>query len=106
MCKNTKPIRIEFFNPENVFKGVQKGLDRNQLIENSHYRVLFIQGIQLQLGKEEIQRICSKYGHVDLVTLKQQELDNGDIVSKGQAIVQYATKESAGAALKGLILDE
>lgn len=42
LCANTKPVRIAFFNPENVFNGVQRGLDRNQLIENSHYRVLFI----------------------------------------------------------------
>lgn len=38
-------IRIEFYRKDNRFLGVHRGLDRNELLQNTHYRVLFIRGL-------------------------------------------------------------
>jgi RNA recognition motif-containing protein len=51
-------IRIEFYRKDNRFLGVHRGLDRNELIKNTHYRVLFIRGLDLSMTKPQLLKIC------------------------------------------------
>ena len=39
------PIYVDFYQKENRFPGVHKGLNRQELVENSHFRVLYISGL-------------------------------------------------------------
>ena len=57
--------------------------------------------IFVQLTKDELLEICSKYGQVDVVTVKTK-VEEEEIKSRGIAVVQYAKKESAAEALKKL----
>ena len=43
-------IRIEFYRKDNKFLGVYRGLDRTELINNSHYRVLFVRGLDFKVS--------------------------------------------------------
>ena len=45
--------------------------------------------------------ICTKYGEVQTLNIKTVVQD-GEVKSRGMAIVQYALKEQATEALKGL----
>ena len=38
-------LRIEFYQRANRFMGGFMGLDRKELINNTHYRVLFVKGL-------------------------------------------------------------
>jgi len=38
-------LRIDYYQRANRFYGAMLGLDREELINNTHYRVLFIKGI-------------------------------------------------------------
>jgi RNA recognition motif-containing protein len=103
LLPGTNYIRIEFYRKDNKFLGVYKGLDRKELITNTHYRVLFIRGLDynvsvillflhFQLTKEQLHEMCTKFGQVDVITLKTK-VDEGEIKSRGIAIVQFNTKE-------------
>jgi len=63
-------IRIEFYRKDNQFLGVFKGLDKYQLLNNTHYRVLFLRGLDHDLTKGELVDICQKFGQTEFVTLK------------------------------------
>jgi len=39
-------LRIDYYQRANKFLGGMMGLDRNELIQNTHFRVLFIKGIR------------------------------------------------------------
>ena len=45
ILKGTNPIRIEFYQRANRFMGGFMGLDRKELINNTHFRVLFVKGL-------------------------------------------------------------
>lgn len=45
LIPGTDPIKVEFYIPQNQFKGVYRGLDRGELVSNTHYRVLFLKGL-------------------------------------------------------------
>jgi hypothetical protein len=47
---------------------------------------------------------CEKYGFVDTLTLKTK-VEDGEVKSRGIAIVQYQEKSSAAEALKKLPFD-
>jgi hypothetical protein len=70
LLPGTNYLRIEFYRKDNKFLGVHKGLDRKELITNTHYRVLFIRGLDFTLTKDELHQICQKYGNVEVITLK------------------------------------
>lgn len=91
------------------------GLDRKELLTNSHFRVLFIRGIKksvsifsnlliavpVQITREELGEAFGVYGVVQTFTLKT-EIVGDQVLSRGIAIVQYETKEAAAEALKKL----
>lgn len=80
------PIYVDFYQKENRFPGVHKGLNRQELVENSHFRVLYISGLYRHVTKRDLWTICLRYGAVDVVTLKMKIEDNQE-VSKCKAIV-------------------
>ena len=45
--------------------------------------------------------ICEKFGELETLTLKTK-IQNGEVVSRGIAIAQFATKEQAAEAIKKL----
>lgn len=66
LLPDTKSIRIEFYQRSSRYLcGSHKGIDKNQLINNEHYRVLFIKGLDTQVTKNGLHEICKKYGGVD-----------------------------------------
>lgn len=73
---------------------------------NTHYRILFLSGIDYRLSKFELTEICEKYGKIDHITLKSSLDQDGQKHSRGIAIVQYSTVEEAGLALKKLVFEE
>lgn len=96
-------LKVSLFNSHNQLQ--LKGLDRKQLVQNTHFRVLFIKGLNLEVTKQDLTNVCEKYGCVEVVTLKTN-LENDRITSRGQAIVQFQTKEGASSALKNLLFEE
>jgi len=46
------------------------GLNRNELLSNTHFRVLFIKNIYKHVTREHMKSICEKYGEVETFTLK------------------------------------
>lgn len=46
-----EPIVVEFYSTQNKFTGLFKGLDREQLINNTHFRVLFMKGIDTKVSR-------------------------------------------------------
>ena len=44
------PIYVDFYQKENRFPGIHKGLNRQELVENSHFRVLYISGLFEQVS--------------------------------------------------------
>jgi len=44
-------LRIDYYQRANKFLGGMMGLDRNELIQNTHFRVLFIKGIRRTVSK-------------------------------------------------------
>ena len=57
------------------------------------------------MTKHELKNVCEKYGCVEAVTLKTN-LEQDRVTSRGQAIVQFGTKEGASSALKNLVFEE
>lgn len=57
------------------------------------------------MTKDELQEICEKYGQVDVVTIKTT-VEDGEIKSRGMAILQFNTKEGAATALKKLPFED
>mmetsp|Transcript_3696 Transcript_3696/g.6293 ORF Transcript_3696/g.6293 Transcript_3696/m.6293 type:complete len:322 (+) Transcript_3696:917-1882(+) len=97
----SRPLRIEFYQRANRFLGGFQGLDRKQLIENTHFRVLFIRGLSRTLGREELRREAADFGNIESLTIKTK-IQDGQIVSKGIAILQYSSAQEATQAIKGL----
>lgn len=94
-------IFVDFYQKSNRFPGVHRGLDRQELAENSHFRVLYLSGLYQQVTRRDLWTSCLKFGSVDVVTLKTKIEDNKE-VSRCKAIVQFTTKEGAAEALKSL----
>jgi len=46
------------------------GLDRKELIQNTHYRVLFIKGLYKHISREHLGEVMEKYGEIETFTLK------------------------------------
>ena len=46
----SQKVKIEFYRKDNKFLGVHKGLNRQELVSNTHFRVLFISGISLNVS--------------------------------------------------------
>lgn len=65
-----KNLRIEPYQRANRFFGALMGLNRNELLSNTHFRVLFIKNIQKNVTREQIKNICEKYGEIETFTLK------------------------------------
>lgn len=51
LVPGSENVRIEFYIKDNKFLGVHKGLNRQELINNTHYRVLFISGLYLHVSQ-------------------------------------------------------
>jgi len=94
LAPGSQKVKIEFYRKDNKFLGVHKGLNRQELVSNTHFRVLFISGISLNASKSTIHEVCQKYGEVDILTLKTK-IEFGRVISRGIAIVQFSTKEGA-----------
>jgi hypothetical protein len=45
ILQGTNSIRVEFYQRANRFMGGFMGLPRNELINNTHWRVLFLKGL-------------------------------------------------------------
>lgn len=97
----TNSIRIDFYQRANKFLGGLNGLKREELIKNTHWRVLFIRGITSTVTREDLHTTCEKYGAVQTLSLKTKIVE-GRVASRGIAIVQYASKEDASEALQKL----
>lgn len=54
--------------------------------------MLFIKGLFKDVSQDKLKQICSKYGDVQTLNIKTRVMD-GEIESRGMAIVQYSTKE-------------
>lgn len=94
-------LRIEVYQRSNRFLGGLIGLNRHELISNTHFRVLFIRGLYKEVTKEQLKTICEKYGEVETICLKTK-VEDLKIKSRGLAIVQYSLKSEASEALKKL----
>ena len=77
------------------------GLDRAELLNNTHFRVLFIKGIHRTITREQLAVVLEKFGVVETFTLKTK-IEDDKVISRGLAIVQYADKDSAANALQKL----
>ena len=97
----TNPLRIEPYQRANRFLGGIVGLNRHELISNTHFRVLFIKGLYKNVTRNELKEVCSKYGEVETLTLKTK-VQGGKIESRGIAIVQFAERSHATEAMKKL----
>ena len=73
-----------------------KYLHQNSIINNNG---------SIQITQKDIQDTCSKYGAVDVVTLRTKVV-NGIKASRGLVIVQFSTKEGACKALKNLVFED
>jgi len=62
------------------------GLNRQELISNTHFRVLFIKGLYKHTTREELLKACKKFGQVETLTLKTKIMDQ-QVCSRGIAIV-------------------
>lgn len=94
-------LRIEVYQKSNRFLGGLIGLNRHELISNTHFRVLFIRGLYKEVTKDQLQKICEKYGEVETICLKTK-VEDLKVKSRGLAIVQYSQKSEASEALKKL----
>jgi len=92
LLPGTNSIRIDFYQRANKFLGAMMGLKKEELIKNSHYRVIFIASIKSDVSRDQLHDVCSKFGEIETMTLKTK-IVNGEVISRGIAIVQYATKE-------------
>lgn len=63
--------------------------------------MLFIKGLYKTVSKDQLKQSCEKYGEVQTLNIKTVVM-NGEVKSRGMAIVQYAKKEQATEALKSL----
>jgi len=97
----TNPLRIEPYQRANRFLGGMVGLNRQELISNTHFRVLFIKGLYKSVTRNELREVCSKFGEVETLTLKTK-VQALKIESRGIAIVQFSEKTQAAEALKKL----
>lgn len=79
-------MRIEPYQRANRFLGGMMGLNRQELISNTHFRVLFIKGLYKTVGREELKAACGKFGQVETLTLKTKVMD-ARVESRGIAIV-------------------
>ena len=82
----TNSIRIDFYQRANKFLGGLNGLKREELIKNTHWRVLFIKGINPTVTRDALITICEKYGDVETLSLKTKIVDK-KVVSRGIAVV-------------------
>jgi len=41
----TNPLKVDYYQRANRFLGAFSGLERSELINNNHFRVLFIKGL-------------------------------------------------------------
>ena len=96
-----KPLRVDFYQRANRFLGGFQGLDKRELIENTHFRVLFIKGLNKNVTREQLMEVCDKFGTIESITIKTK-IEGGRVISKGIAIVQYSKKEEATLAIKKL----
>lgn len=62
------------------------GLNRQELIDNTHFRVLFIKGLYRETTRDELKNACNKYGQVETLTLKTKIMEY-KVQSRGIAIV-------------------
>lgn len=97
----TNPLRIEPYQRANRFLGGMVGLNRQELISNTHFRVLFIKGLYKSVTRNELREVCSKFGEVETLTLKTK-VQSLKIESRGIAIVQFSEKTQAAEAMKKL----
>jgi len=105
IVSGSEPIKVDSYNAQNKFPGLFRGLDPTQLVNNTHFRVLFLKGLDKQLSKSELRSMCDQYGSVDVLTLKTT-IDDGTQVSKGIAIVQFTTQDGAATALRNLPFEQ
>jgi hypothetical protein len=52
------------------------GLNRQELIDNTHFRVLFIKGLYRETTRDELKNACNKYGQVETLTLKTKIMES------------------------------
>lgn len=69
-------LRIEPYQRANRFFGAMVGLNRHELISNTHFRVLFIKGLYKHISREDLKAVCDKFGEVETITLKTRIEDN------------------------------
>lgn len=96
------PLKVDYYQRANRFLGAFSGLERSELINNNHFRVLFIKGLFRSVTRDQLREECEKYGIVESLTLKTK-IENHQVVSRGIGIVQYATKGEATEALNKLL---
>lgn len=63
-------LRIEPYQRSNRFFGPLSGLNRYELISNTHFRVLFIRGLFKNVTEDRLKEVCSKYGDVQTLSIK------------------------------------
>lgn len=86
LLPGANPLRIEPYQRANRFLGGMMGLNRQELISNTHFRVLFIKGLYKHITREQLKKACGKYGEVETLTLKTKVRD-AQVQSRGIAIV-------------------
>ena len=62
------------------------GLSRYELLSNTHFRVLFIKNIYKDVTRDQLKKVCEKYGEIETFTLKTK-IENHKAISRGIAIV-------------------
>jgi len=103
------PLRVQFYErpatfvPNTDFVTQQKDQD---VIGDTHFRILFISKLDRNLGEDRLKTICSKFGEVLSVSLKMAPNAVGVIKSTGKAIVTYKTKDDASEAMKKLYYED
>lgn len=86
LLPGSNPLRIEPYQRANRFLGGMMGLNHQELISNTHFRVLFIKGLYKNVTREDLKKACNKYGEVETLTLKTK-IRNSQVQSRGIAIV-------------------
>ena len=76
-------------------------MERSELINNNHFRVLFIKGLNRAVTRDQLREECEKIGIVESLTLKTK-IENEKVISRGIGIVQFAIKADASVAMQTL----
>ncbi len=84
----------------NKFKNKQE-----DMVGDTNFSNLFVTRIPKHVTKEVLIKEFGKYGDVEMANLKTITLANGEVVSKGQAMVAFRTKEDAQRALSEMTFD-